>query len=121
MYWPNAGRGNWGKKVIMKNPPSLPQADEMKRVLVSDINGDGLTDIVLVENSQIRIWINQSGIAWSDEIIIQGTPLFASGDDVRIIGGNHLEDGDTALYTIKEGIIVLKKGAIIPNGFTIGV
>ena len=43
------------------------------------------------------------------------------GDDVRIMGGNHLEDGDTALYTIKEGIIVLKKGAIIPNGFTIGV
>ena len=88
MYWPNAGRGNWGKKVIMKNPPSLPQADEMKRVLVSDINGDGLADIVLVENSQIRIWINQSGIAWSDEIIIQGTPLFASGDDVRIIDLN---------------------------------
>jgi glucose-1-phosphate adenylyltransferase len=43
------------------------------------------------------------------------------GDDVRIMGGNHLDDGDTALYTIKEGIIVLKKGAIIPNGFTIGV
>lgn len=43
------------------------------------------------------------------------------GDDVRIIGGSHLEDGDTPLYTVKEGIIVLKKGAIIPNGFTIGV
>jgi glucose-1-phosphate adenylyltransferase len=42
------------------------------------------------------------------------------GDDVRIIGGSHLEDGDTALYTVKDGIIVLKKGAIIPNGFTIG-
>lgn len=42
------------------------------------------------------------------------------GDDVRIIGGNHLEEGDTALYTVKEGIIVIKKGAIIPNGFTIG-
>ena len=42
------------------------------------------------------------------------------GDDVRIIGGSHLEDGDTPLYTVKEGIIVLKKGAIIPNGFTIG-
>lgn len=42
------------------------------------------------------------------------------GDDVRIIGGNHLEDGDTPLYTVKDGIIVLKKGAIIPNGFTIG-
>jgi glucose-1-phosphate adenylyltransferase len=43
------------------------------------------------------------------------------GDDVRIIGGTHLEDGDTALYTVKEGIIVLKKGAVIPNGFTIGI
>jgi glucose-1-phosphate adenylyltransferase len=32
-----------------------------------------------------------------------------------------LEDGDTALYTIREGVIVLKKGAIVPNGFTIGV
>jgi glucose-1-phosphate adenylyltransferase len=42
------------------------------------------------------------------------------GDDVRIIGGPHLEDGDTPLYTVREGIIVLKKGAVIPNGFTIG-
>lgn len=43
------------------------------------------------------------------------------GDDVKIIGGSHLEDGDTPLYTVREGIIVLKKGAIVPNGFTIGV
>ena len=43
------------------------------------------------------------------------------GDDVRIIGGNHLADADTHLYTIKEGIIVLKKGAIVPNGYTIGI
>ncbi|HWJ26698.1 MAG TPA: hypothetical protein VNS32_09150, partial [Flavisolibacter sp.] len=42
------------------------------------------------------------------------------GDDVKIIGGSHIEDGDTTLYTIKEGIIVIKKGAILPNGFTIG-
>jgi glucose-1-phosphate adenylyltransferase len=42
------------------------------------------------------------------------------GDDVRIIGGPHLDDGDTPLYTVREGIIVLKKGAVIPNGFTIG-
>jgi len=39
------------------------------------------------------------------------------GDDVKIIGGNHLEATDHALYTIKDGIVVLKKNAIIPNGF----
>jgi glucose-1-phosphate adenylyltransferase len=42
------------------------------------------------------------------------------GDNVRIIGGNHLEDADTPLYTIKDGIVVLKKGAVVPNGFVIG-
>jgi glucose-1-phosphate adenylyltransferase len=43
------------------------------------------------------------------------------GDDVRIIGGAHLPDEDSALYTIREGIIVIKKGAILPNGFTLGI
>jgi glucose-1-phosphate adenylyltransferase len=43
------------------------------------------------------------------------------GDDVKIMGGSHVEDGDTPLYTVKEGIIVIKKGAVLPNGFTIGI
>jgi glucose-1-phosphate adenylyltransferase len=42
------------------------------------------------------------------------------GDDVRIIGGTHIEDGDSPLYTVKDGIVVIKKGAVLPNGFTIG-
>jgi glucose-1-phosphate adenylyltransferase len=41
------------------------------------------------------------------------------GNDVRINGGAHLPDGDHALYTVKEGIVVIKKGAIIPDGFVI--
>ena len=41
------------------------------------------------------------------------------GDDVRINGGPHIENTDHALYTVKDGIVVLKKGSIIPNGFVI--
>lgn len=41
------------------------------------------------------------------------------GDDVRINGGSHLEDKETDTYVIKEGVVVIKKGAIIPNGFVI--
>jgi glucose-1-phosphate adenylyltransferase len=41
------------------------------------------------------------------------------GDDVRINGGVHLENTDHALYTVKDGIVVVKKGAVIPNGFVI--
>jgi glucose-1-phosphate adenylyltransferase len=41
------------------------------------------------------------------------------GNDVYIKGGNHLEDTNHELYCIKEGIIVIRKGAIVPNNFTI--
>ncbi len=39
------------------------------------------------------------------------------GNDVRIVGGAHKSYEDTDLYTIKDGIVVIKKGAIIPHGF----
>jgi glucose-1-phosphate adenylyltransferase len=41
------------------------------------------------------------------------------GDDVRINGGKHLNDVETDTYLIKEGIVVIKKGAIIPSGYVI--
>ncbi len=41
------------------------------------------------------------------------------GNDVRINGSNHLENTDHSLYTIKDGIVVVKKGAILPDGFVI--
>ena len=41
------------------------------------------------------------------------------GNDVRLNGGKHLEDTNTNLYTIKDGIIVVKKGATLPDGFTV--
>ncbi len=41
------------------------------------------------------------------------------GDDVRINGGKHLENTDTPVYTVKDGIVVIKKGAELPNGFVI--
>jgi glucose-1-phosphate adenylyltransferase len=41
------------------------------------------------------------------------------GNNVSIVGGSHLKDGDHALLTIKEGIVVVKKGAIIPDGFSL--
>ncbi|MCF3112144.1 glucose-1-phosphate adenylyltransferase [Niabella sp. CC-SYL272] len=41
------------------------------------------------------------------------------GDDVRLNGGTHLENTDHELYTVKDGIIVVKKGAVLPSGFVI--
>jgi glucose-1-phosphate adenylyltransferase len=41
------------------------------------------------------------------------------GNDVTINGGAHLADTDNDLYTVKGGIVVVKKSAIIPSGFKI--
>jgi glucose-1-phosphate adenylyltransferase len=41
------------------------------------------------------------------------------GNNVSITGGAHLSDCDHAIYAVKDGIVVLKKRAIIPDGFVI--
>lgn len=43
------------------------------------------------------------------------------GNNVIINGGSHLADSDHSLYTVKDGIVVVKKGAIIPDGYQVGV
>jgi glucose-1-phosphate adenylyltransferase len=39
------------------------------------------------------------------------------GNNVTIIGGTHLENADHLLFSIKDGIIVIKKSAVINDGF----
>jgi glucose-1-phosphate adenylyltransferase len=41
------------------------------------------------------------------------------GNDVRINGGTHLENVDHTLYTVKDAIVVVKKNAILPDGFVV--
>ena len=42
------------------------------------------------------------------------------GNNVKIIGSETLPDQDHSLFTVKNGIVAIKKGAILPNGFSIG-
>lgn len=41
------------------------------------------------------------------------------GNNVTIKGGKHLEDAHEEAYVIKDGIVVIKRRAIIPDGFTL--
>lgn len=43
------------------------------------------------------------------------------GNNVKLLGGTHLPDSDNELFTVKAGIIVIKKSALLPNGFNFGV
>ena len=84
-YWPNLGHGDWGRRVRMANSPRFPYGYNPARILIGDVDGDGLADIVYVDNGQVTLWINQSGNRWSEPLVIRGTPSVSDMDAVRLI------------------------------------
>ncbi|MEC3881025.1 glucose-1-phosphate adenylyltransferase [Parapedobacter sp. 10938] len=42
------------------------------------------------------------------------------GNNVRITGGSHLEDGDFETHAVQDGVVVVKKRAVLPSGTVIG-
>ena len=84
VYWPNLGRGRWGKRVEMRWRQRLPWGYDPRRVLLGDVDGDGLADMVYVEDGRVTLWINQSGNAWSDPVTIEGTPPVSDLDSIRL-------------------------------------
>lgn len=84
-YWANMGYGYFSKKIRMRNCPHFPYMVDYSRILLGDIDGDGLTDIVYVDNNEITLWINQSGNSWSEPITIRGSmPLVTNMDSIRL-------------------------------------
>ena len=41
------------------------------------------------------------------------------GNDVKITGGSHLEDGEYDCHSVVDGIVIIQKGAVIPDGYNI--
>lgn len=83
-YFPNLGYGRWGNAILMSSTLDLPADYNPKRLLLGDIDGDGLADLVYVNNGTITIWINRNGNAWSSPITIDDAPVMTDLDDVRL-------------------------------------
>jgi glucose-1-phosphate adenylyltransferase len=75
---------------------------------IEDINED-------IKNNVPRVGIGERCII--DHAIVDKNARI--GNDVLIQGGSHLPDTNHELYCIKEGIIVIRKAAVIPNNFVI--
>lgn len=70
---------------------------------------------VNAKNAEIRIGIG-------DRCLIKNAIVDKDcciGNDVKINGGKHLEDIHTELYSVIDGIVVVKKGVTLPHGFVI--
>jgi RHS repeat-associated protein len=90
-YWPYRGYGRWGRRVVMRNAPRFEDAAffpgvgfDPRRLLVGDVDGDGVADLVYVSSGHVSIWINQHGNGWSDPIVVHGTPPVTDATAVRL-------------------------------------
>jgi RHS repeat-associated protein len=83
-YWPNLGHGRWGRRVGMRASPRLPYGYDPRRLLLGDVDGDGLADLVYVGSDETTIWINRSGNGWSHPVTIRGCPGAGATESMRI-------------------------------------
>lgn len=87
-YWPSHGYGRFGRRRSMALPAGnvgLPFQFDPARVLLGDVDGDGLADLLYVSDRSVTLWINQAGNGWSEPICIQGTPAVDNLVTVRLV------------------------------------
>lgn len=74
-YWPSLGHGRWGRRVVMRDAPRLPAGYDPARVLLGDLDGDGVADLVYLDHGRILLWGNRGGETWTPQpIVVRGTP-----------------------------------------------
>lgn len=92
-----------------------------KNTLISNtymMGNDYYESLEFVEKNNVEIMMGIGDRCYVHNCIIDKNCRI--GDDVRINGGKHLENTETETYVVRDGIVVIKKGATIPKGTNIG-
>ena len=124
-------------------PPTKINGSYMEKVVVGDgaiIMADRLEKCVIGNRARIgkgsvikNTYMMGADFYQSENYVEGFVPLFGVGENcyientiidkncmignnVRIIGGKHMPDGDYDAYSVRDGIVVIKKEAIIPDG-----
>jgi RHS repeat-associated protein len=88
VFYPGMGFGQFDAAITMSGGPVDGDLGPRGRAGLSlvDLDGDGLSDLVLVESGIVKIWPNRSGAAW-------GAPVVIDTDDVPFfnVGGTAVQ------------------------------
>jgi len=88
-YWPNLGYNCWGPRVTMRDGPRFPYGYDPRRLLLGDVDGDGVADLIYVDHGRVYLWINRSGNGWTPQPVeIVGTPPVSDQDSVQLVDLN---------------------------------
>ncbi|MEU1280309.1 toxin TcdB middle/N-terminal domain-containing protein [Streptomyces sp. NPDC005805] len=73
-YWPYEGLGRWGRRRVLAHSPAFVRPTRPRHVFMTDVNGDGVADLVVVDAGTVTIWINRFGAAFADPVRLRNTP-----------------------------------------------
>jgi RHS repeat-associated protein len=85
-YWPNLGYGRFGAKVNMDHAPLFDAADQYDAdyILLADIDGSGIVDLVYTGGGKCRCWFNLSGNEWSNAAVEILLPPIDSASSITV-------------------------------------
>ncbi len=82
-WWPHYGNGRFGDRITLSIQPALGPRFDPARLFLSDINGDGVADLVYVESDHVRLWVNRAGRGLIEAGTVPYTPQ-ATANNVRL-------------------------------------
>lgn len=68
IYWPSLGYAKFARPIVMGNAPDFGDDFSTKRLLLTDIDGSGTTDLIYLDHNTAIIYMNQSGNQFSEPI-----------------------------------------------------
>ena len=72
-YWPSMGWGSFGEAIEIASSPA-PGAQAEAELLLADVNGDGLSDLLWVNVDRVEAWPLLPGDAYGERLVIEETP-----------------------------------------------
>lgn len=104
--WPNVGHGKFDQKIIYALPDLDLQSgtiDLSKRLLLADVNGNGLSDMLIIYPDHIKVFFNKgagnftipsnyffgNGLTWSDDDIVQIVNFKGNGNSSLVLSKMH--------------------------------
>lgn len=97
---PGMGSGRWGAGRVMANTPNFDVPNPDTDVLLADLSGDGLPDLILIGPQSIRIYPNRQGEAFGEPIVFSRTPALGSA---RLTTADVHGNGTSCLVWCREG------------------